>query len=410
MRNKINNNSLESHGSTDTPVDGSIRQSSSYIRGDSNTLRCEEIGVLAEGDILWNDWESLLERVVPDHRLFGPAWYRIWNETWARGRGWTKHFCYITVRDGLGRLCGVMPVGIRRCGPFRVRTLTGYPQPSRTIVAERGREREVGRAIADHINARGWKCLQLGPLRDDHTAARSLVEAVRGRMTLYLLRKHNLAVLHSPATWDEYRGDVLGGKFFRKLGYYERRASRAGDVNIIHYRHPSEEQTPLIIRDLAMIESQSWLMRSGDPRFIGEPSQSLWIKLATDHLIPSDYFDCWIMYVDGKPVSFCLALTIGSCRHVLANNFNESYKDHRTGSTLYRHMMEEGFKRGVRTVDFGHGDLHYKAYWGAEVEGGWATYLAFPGSLAGRVVRLLFAVGHAIFGSGDVASILERLL
>jgi hypothetical protein len=44
------------------------------------------------------------------------------------------------------------------------------------------------------------------------------------------------------------------------------------------------------------------------------------------------------------------------------------------------------------------------------VEGGWATYLVFPRSLAGRLVRMVFALGHGIFGSAALRTLRDRLL
>jgi hypothetical protein len=348
--------------------------------------------------------------VEPEQSLFGPEWYQAWNRTWTLRSGWVADFVYVAARDSSGVLQGVLPMAACRCGPVVVRAQTGYAQPCRPLLSAIGWEREVGAAIGDFVGSREWDLIGIGPLLEDRTADAAMIDVLRQKTSLYDYRSDVLAVLDLPATWELYCEEVLGRKFFRKIAYYERRTARAGDMRIVHTRKPSPDEAATLFEQLAAIESRSWLTKRGTPRFIGSNAQVLWNELTTRVLTPNDNLDCWTMFLDGRPVSFCLTLTAGTCRYVIANNYDERCRDHRTGSTLYRYMLEEAFERRVRRVDFGRGEMHYKGYWGAIEHGRSRTLLAFRKNIVGHGARLAFAVAQCIFGDRTFGTIPTRLL
>jgi CelD/BcsL family acetyltransferase involved in cellulose biosynthesis len=378
---------------------------------EAQSITCQEIARVKPEDSLWREWTDLLSKAAPEQRMFGPEWYTIWSRAWARAAGrWTEDFTYITARDANGELRGILPMGAYRYGPALVRAQTGYSQPCRALLAATGWEEIVGGAFGDYIGSRSWDFIQIGPVVESRVAPGAMINALRKKSSLYVFRSDDHAVLDLPQDWEQYRRQVLGGRFYRKIRYYERRTARAGDMEVVHTRAPSTDEAALLFERLASIESRSWLANDGDPRFIGPHAQKLWRDLTRKVLTPNDNLDCWTMLIHGRPVSFCLTLTTGSCRFVIANNYDESCGEHRTGSTLYRYMLEDACRRGIRQVDFGPGQLHYKKYWGAKARGRMRTFLAFRKNIFGKGARLALALVHCAFGTRDFRTLSERLL
>jgi hypothetical protein len=134
----------------------------------------------------------------------------------------------------------------------------------------------------------------------------------------------------------------------------------------------------------------------GRPRFVGTVERGFWEELIQQWLAPQNYFDTWLMRADGQPISFVVAATVGSTRYVIANNFDEAWRDYRVGSQLYRRMFEEGYSRGVTRYDFGTNELHYKQRWGAKP--------------ADRVETCTVAINHMVSGFWNAGLKLKGLL
>jgi hypothetical protein len=319
---------------------------------------------LQAGDALWHDWVDLLDRLPSEHRIFGPEWYGAWNGTMGSGDRWTGQLDLITVRDEQHRLQGVLPLAAKRWGPVTARATAGGWQPWRVVLAAQGLEEAVGRAVGRQLAETPWP-IRFGPFRRSSSAAAALCdEAHRRGCRVHRRGSLPLAIAEVPPTWNEYRDRVLGKDQCRKAEGYERRAARMGQLHIEHLRQPSPADSARMFADLATIESRSWLPAAGgDLRFVPAPSRRFWHSLTDAALSPRDQIDCWIMHFDGRPISFCFTMTVAPVRYVIANNFDEAYKTHRTGSVLYRHMMEDGITRGVTSFDFGDGSLHYKQIW-----------------------------------------------
>jgi CelD/BcsL family acetyltransferase involved in cellulose biosynthesis len=349
-------------------------------------IRCSIETPDSSSNDIWNDWQRLMVRAAADQQMFGPDWFRIWADTWGSTGQWTGQSSIVTARDEAGILQGLLALGRPQIGPLTVYATGGHDVPHRGIIAATGHEAAVGAAIGDFIAGRKWPLIQIGPVRDSAPADRAMIDQLCERGIH--LQQHNSyeeITLHAPDSWDEYRSDTLGSKFARKVGYYERRMARAGHTEIRHFRQPTVEETESMFADMHVIEAASWMAtrEKAVPRFANPNLIRFWTQLTIEHLSPRDHLDCWVMSFDGHPVSFCFTLTDGTTRYAIANNYDNTVRDHRTGSTLYWKMIQDGIERGVRRFEFGDGDLHYKTLWGAGVEGCRRTYLAVPNRLVG---------------------------
>ncbi len=354
-------------------------------------LTCETKSSKFLDDAFIREWQHLLLRVPSDQVLFGPAWYCVWNRTWGASGRWSGQLRLLVVRDEAGTLRGILPIAKTRIGPIPVWSMAGGHQPDRPLLADESCAFGVGRAIGEFVSRQNWLALQIGTTRTSNEALQGLIASLDACGTVYRHHlKEPIAIAQTPTTFDAYRQDVLGGRFHRKIGYYERKMQKAGDVEIRHFRQPSTVETAHMLDDLATIERNSWLVNDpdGKPRFIDGHAQAMWTQLIGQQLTPNDQLDCWIQYLDNKPVSFVFSLTTATTRYVLANNYDERVQDFRTGSILYRKMMQDGIERGIFRYDFGAGNLHYKKYWGAEYNETLETYVVFPNRTVGRAVQL----------------------
>lgn len=349
-------------------------------------LQCELLRPQSPADPLWDDWTQLMSRTDAEQRMFGPDWFRIWAESWGAAGKWTGEQAIIAARDSAGTLQGLLALGRPKVGPFTLYATGGHHVPHRGIVAAAGHETAMGEAIGQFIARQSWPVIQLGPINDSASADAAMIDELK-KQNVHLHQQYSYEEisLHAPETFDEYRSEVMNKKFARKVGYYERRMRRAGRVDIKHYRQPTPEEADVMFEALTTIEGASWMTTRAlaVPRFTNPGIVQFWKQLTNEYLTPHDHLDCWVMSFEGHPVSFCFTLTDGATRYVIANNYDNAVRDHRTGSTIYWHMVQDGIERGVRQFKFGDGDLHYKSRWGATATDCRHTWLAFPNRLLG---------------------------
>ena len=360
-------------------------------RDNSSLMRTELIVNCGSDSPFVAEWTSLMRQVDPDNQLFGPEWFTAWSETWGRIGRWTGQLDAIAVRDDEDCLQGVLCLGSLNIGPFRVRSCGGHSVPWRPLVAAKNREAQVGRAIGQYIVKSGWPLLQLGPVLCSDRTTEAMIETLREQRCFMQSRDSRLqATLRTPETFDEYVKETIGAKAFRKIRYYERRMEKSGPVEIRHFRQPDQEETLQLFESLKLIEANSWMSVREDavPRFTNDDLRQFWHRLTQQHLAPHDHIDAWVMFQNAEPVSFCFTLTSGTVRFVIANNYAQSVRDHRTGSILFRYMLQDGMERGIRCFEFGDGNIEYKSQWGAKYGDRCDTYAVVPNRLFGAVARV----------------------
>ncbi|GAB4515072.1 MAG: hypothetical protein Tsb0020_33680 [Haliangiales bacterium] len=353
-------------------------------------LRCDLVEQLSEGDALWQEWQALMAKVRPGMGIFGPHWYNAWRETLGSAGRWTGCPMLVTARDEAGALVGVLPLGEQQYGPMSVFSIGGDWQPARSIVAAAAREHEIGHALGKFVAATDWLGLRMAPCMQSAPVMQGFTAALGESRVYHRVQLHEpIAMYRAETTWDDYVTEVLGKKFNKKITYYENRLGRAGKLDIVHVRRPSADETERLIADLGAIERRSWLGQSEDGylRFAPALNAAMWRRLIVDALSPADQIDAWVLYLDGAPVSFCFTLTDGDVRYVIANNYDQAVRTHRTGSTLYRRMMRDGIERGVTQFDFGGSEIHYKSRWGASYQDASQTMLLVPNTLVSGAAK-----------------------
>ncbi len=346
-----------------------------------------ELHRLDGNEKLLSDWRDLLTRVRPELRLFGPEWFAVWNRTIGAWGPWTGEMRVAAVYDDAdGKLYGVLPVGHPKVGLVRVNAIGGYFQPWRLVLADSSKEYEVGRSFGWYLVELGWGVMQLGPWPMKHEAHLGLLSALN-ELEMPISRRHSdsLAIADVPPTWEQYQNEVIGSKMLKRIGNFSRKLELNHRVEVRHSRQPSDTDAAELLQALAQVEERSWLVNdpTGHPRFQNTQDQRFWAELIHDWLKPQGFLDAWVMSIDGQPASFVFAVTCGTTRYVIANQFDEAFTEYRTGSILYRQMFEEGYSRGVTRYDFGTNEIHYKSQWGATYQDRVDTFAVATNRLVG---------------------------
>lgn len=354
-------------------------------------LHTEEVYGLQRGDGLSREWHALLDRAPPEQRIYGPDWFRIWNETEGSAGRWQGRLQLVTARDAEGRLHGVLPLGLVRMGVVTARASAGPWQLERTLVVAAGMEQPVGEALAAHVANSGWPLVRIGPCVGTARQVRPFLEALRAHgVYVHVQRKEPMTIIEPPPGVAQYRKEVLGKSFARSLLYYERRLAKDGDVRVAHFRECSHERAARLIEHLATIERGSWLRKAEPekPRFLDPDTATMWQRLVVETFSPQGTFDCFVLYLDERPIAYGLCLTVVPVRYYVFTGYDLEFRKRSVGSIIYRYVMEEGIERGVQRFEFGSQHMYYKKRWGAQVHASLDTLLVFPNRLVRGLARL----------------------
>jgi CelD/BcsL family acetyltransferase involved in cellulose biosynthesis len=304
--------------------------------------------------------------------------------------------------DQDGRAVGILPLGVAHWCGVKIFSLGGYIQPIRTLIIDQGAVGPTCAALAAAL-FRGrseWHVLRLGPVELSSPEMRALANHLRSASPRIDIRPLPLTIAARglPEGFEGYRAHVLGTRFAKDIDYYERRLRREGGMVIRHYRNPSEDDLHRLLIDCRAVEGRSWLSESRNPqwRFSNELDFCFWKEAVARGLPPGGRFDTWIMDFDGKPISYCVTLTSGGVRYMIANQYDSSYDKYSSGSVLYMHALQDAYRGGVQAVDFGEGDLHYKKRWGGAYVGERSEIIAFPRGFRGRTLSGLYGLSKTL--------------
>lgn len=337
-------------------------------------------------------WDACLTTAAGSSRFCTHGWYQAWLSTYGSQPPWTGSSRVLALTDGAGRSVGILPLIIGRKYGFRILSLAGYYQPIRTLVADWSIADRVGAAMAEAVlgSPLAWEVLRLGPIDLSAPGHRAFVEALQAMSPFTRVDpiNRNIVCHNLPASFDEYKASCLSPKFEREIRYYQRRARRVGKMAIRHDTNPTGERLVSLLSDCGLIEASSWLAEANQarPRFRTDLDLRFWDSVVRDCRDRGHRLDVWVMDFAGRPISFCVTMTAEAVRYIIANQYDAGYRKYSTGSILYYHVMEDACRTGVRSVDFGEGDLHYKGRWGGIEAGERAYIVSFPPGLKGAVV------------------------
>jgi hypothetical protein len=314
---------------------------------------------------------------------------------------WREPISWLVARDTQGQTLASIALGRQHWPGLSVHSLGGYYWPFRVlpITNDPDRLNDTCEAIAAFVcSSRAFGALRLGPVpRNDPVVDNFLLAfSERGWRVLEKRIGETLAV-RMPPNSEAFRRE-LGTHLLKKVAYFERRLQKLGTVEIRQTAPGAPAQWRAQLLDLELLEGNSWVAKQedGTTKFVGERHRRFWEEVALDRAI-SDALRVWVMYFRGIPVSYSLTIDSGDTRYILANGYDDAYKDHSTGTVLAYYVLSDAAERGVSTVEWGVGDSGYKTRWHATPHFELLDRILVPHSLIGALqAAVLTNVGHYI--------------
>ena len=343
-------------------------------------------------------WERCLADAPGHQKLFGYEWYAAWMRHLGSSGPWTGDSRVLMAYDGKGTLRGILPLAKRHTFHIPFWCLAGYYQPVRGFVCHEAVHTEVCAALAQALlKTQGWfELFRFGPTDAAFPERASLLQELSGRCRRLVRFNNNPTIIayNIPGSADEYREMVQEHSSMKRIRSYERRMQREGEAEVRHYSNPQGEDLRAMLEACGVIERKSWLAtsKSGQPRYMSKESVQFWEHVCQRQLGPQGQLDAWLVYFNKQPIAFRFALTSGTTRYLIANQYDEEFAQYRAGWILYLRDLENCAERGIQAIDMGSGDAHYKSRWGGVEGAEGVDFLILPpgpvGVLAARLMSL----------------------
>jgi CelD/BcsL family acetyltransferase involved in cellulose biosynthesis len=179
--------------------------------------------------------------------------------------------------------------------------------------------------------------------------------------------------------WSEANSSLI-----KKVHYYQRRQGRTGVVQAKRYVGGTPADWPRIINELAQIEANSWISKEGDPKVTSDADKTFWRRLL-ERDETRDMIVIWILYYETRPISFSLQIEAASIMHIIANTYDEEFKENSPGHVLTYHVIKDAIERKILSIEWGLGDSGFKQRWMAKPGRTFVDVIALPPGLVGRM-------------------------
>ncbi len=309
-------------------------------------------GALGLGEAAWNRLIGRSSTDVPFLTWqFQTAWWR------AFGAGPLHLF---GVQDGAGEWVGALPL-YEVAGPEgRVLRLVGGVDVADylDLVAVRGREEEVWKALLGTLAGVSWRALDLRPVpAESPTPGLLAALASAAGLACRAEREDRCPVLDLPPTWDAYLAG-LSGKDRHELRRKLRRAEAA---------RPRVEvgRTPAAVT--AATDTFLALHRKskvGKARFMDDRMEAFFREAAVA-LAAAGWAALWLLWLEDRAAAALFCLEYGGTVALYNSGFEPDARAHSPGVVLIARTIEDAIAHGFRRYDFLRGEEPYKYGFGA---------------------------------------------
>lgn len=338
-------------------------------------------------------WDEVLQALPPEEQFLSHHWYDAWSRSYAANDDEMQPVVYsssVKTDNLLTEIDNLFPCVLRSRFGIKVLSMAGYYYPFRTFlchpdVKDAAIEQFTGQVHKDS----GATILHVGPLQVNDQINGSLQSAFRKkRWMVYEVSAGAQQIVKLPATVDDFRSAL--SRSLRKNHDRRRRSLESmGAFDVTHYNDCSAEVWNKVIDHCAEVESKSWLASDGDGKTRVHGSEDFWKSYAA-HSDGSQRLSIWLATLDGKPLSYSLAVDAGSCRYSISGQYDEEYKKYGVGIIADMSMFTQAIETGMNEVNMGDGESDYKRRWGVvpgiELQAvyffkpglvGWPGYFAF---------------------------------
>ncbi len=181
---------------------------------------------------------------------------------------------------------------------------------------------------------------------------------------------------------------VRSSKTRNKLRRYDRTLRRDFENRMQMRQFSQPEEIEELCRDMQVIASRSYQGGLG-VGFSNSPTERALMKLGLD----KGWHRTWILYLDGRPVSFWTGVAYGNTFLVGTPGFDPDYAKDSVGRFTMLRMVEDlCADSNISRLDFGQGEAEYKSAFGRDVRLEREVLL-----ISARPLSMLLMTTHSIF-------------
>ncbi len=302
-------------------------------------------------------WDSLLGESRSDTIFLTWEWLYTWCECFL---GAERQPFVLTVFDR-GELVGVAPwcIRTRRRWGMRVRRIEflGGPEAGSDyldVFARRGQERDVARAIYDHLGRapRRWDSLTLRDIDADSLFLLHFLECIEAKGKFIEVETASYCPLvELPATRSEFLARLSPNRrqqYQRHLRTLQRHEGFAFESICLEKALP-------VMRQLYQLHEARWSNTEEQFRFL----ESLVARCAGKGWIEAD-----LLSAEGKPIAALVHLRYGTTLSMYLMALDHTYdKRISLGNVIVGLSIERAIAEGLSTYDFLKGPEPYKFHW-----------------------------------------------
>ena len=177
----------------------------------------------------------------------------------------------------------------------------------------------------------------------------------------------------------------LSKNFRDNLKKSENRLIKSGGFDIRFYEQPAEVED--FITRILSIDRRSWKEKAGTS-ITTNPLQEGFYRRFLARAAANGWFLGTILSRDGTPISYAMGFVFEKIYYNEKASYDESLHSIGAGSYIYKPLIEELYRRGVRTLDFMGNCEEYKMRW-TERTYSTTSYFLYNRHVRGQLLRLM---------------------
>ena len=342
------------------------------------------------------EWDEVLSASNQDVPFLRHDWLVQWWRAFGCGE-----LAVVTCRDDeTGALLGVLPAyrtGVGVVWPARTLRLLGAGRCGSSdlgaFAIRTAEEPVLKRLVAAVLDECGpWDALELRYVRLENPFARlaaARLEARGARATVSPTADlFARPCIDLQASWDEYLLQSLTHETRRSVRRCVRRAEEAG---AIVERITTEEALESSL-DEALAIHEVRMREVVSPQFAVTPAQRMFWHATCRSLFAEDRLRLSFLVIGGRRVACECQMRYGDTRYAMWGGFLGEWARLKVSKVLFCSHLQDAIAEKCTMVDYGLGEISYKASWGAARVERFGTLLAYRTTLHGQLARVRGAI------------------
>lgn len=319
--------------------------------------------------------------------FYDSSWLAAWRDSFLPGKGWSGPVeVHKAIHDGVE--LGHLAFAWQSLSVLKIRSLAGFYWPFRTAVLN---QPEHASMFATTLSAQFARkapgaVLRLGPISLADKVIATLISNLTGHGWKALHRKTGAAfALNLPESFRTLESTV-SKSLLKNIDYLRRRLTKEqGPIDI--ERHVLNAESSDLLKTLSTLERRTWVAEhGGDLKFVGDQNEKFWATLGQAEGRRSKAV-VWLLRCNQQAVAFSAHIETADTMYIIANGYDEQWKQFSPGSILTHRIFSESCGR-IRRVDWGQGDSGYKQRWGAKPDAALADVMLFRPGIVGGLMYL----------------------